>query len=168
MIASRSWHGSIFTAALSLFFGAALVTTMTLPGRAQDETPMPAQQAEAPAPEANPAAAAITAAITATGCLARNDDGVFQLKTEDAVYTLTPASEDVDLASHLGHTITVNGPAAPAADGAAADAPRALSVASLKMEAETCTPAAAPAEVPAAAPPADAPAPAEAPAAPPE
>ncbi|HVB40334.1 MAG TPA: hypothetical protein VNE83_05510 [Terriglobales bacterium] len=164
MIASRSWRGSLFTAALTLCFGAALVTTMTLPGRAQDETPMPAQQAEAPAPEANP----VAAAITATGCLARNDDGVFQLKAEDAVYTLTPASEDVDLSSHVGHTITVNGPATPAADDAAADAPQALSVASLKMEAETCTPAAAPAEVPAEAPPADAPAPAEAPPAPPE
>jgi hypothetical protein len=128
---------------------------------------MPAQQAEAPAPEANPATA-IAATITATGCLARNDDGAFQLKAETAVYTLTPASEEIDLASHLGHTITVNGPGTPAAEGAAADAPKALSVASLKMEAETCTPAAAPAEVPAEAPAADAPAPAAAPPAPPE
>ena len=164
MIASRSWRGNLFTAALTLCFGAALVTTMTLPGRAQDATPMPAQQAEAPAPEANP----VAAALTATGCLARNDDGVFQLKAENAVYTLTAASEDVDLSSHVGHTITVNGPATPAADSAAADAPQALSVASLKMEAETCTPAAAPADAPSEAPPADAPAPAEAPPAPPE
>ena len=146
MIASRSWRGSIFAAALTQFFGAALVTTMTLPGRAQ------------------------VARHFSLGRSRWSLEGGLRLAAGDArsgrgISKLPP---DVDLSSHVGHTITVNGPATPTADGAAADAPRALSVASLKMEAESCTPAAAPAEVPAEAPPADAPAPAEAPAAPPE
>lgn len=156
MIASRSLRGHVITAAFTLCFGAALA----LPSHAQDEAPMPAPPTAAQAPEA------AAAAITATGCLARNDDGVFQLKAENAVYTLTPASEDVDLSSHVGHSITVNGSATAPADGAAAGTPAALTVASLKMESESC--AAAPAESPAEAPAADAPAPAEAPAAPPE
>lgn len=144
---SHACRGRLAAAALTLCCLAAL----TIAGRAQDEAPMPAQEAEA-AP-----AATAPAAVTASGCLARTDEGVFQLNAASAVYTLTAANEDVNLEAQVGHAITVS--AAPAATGEET-APKALIVSSLKTDADSC---AAPPEAPA-----EAPAPGEAPPASPE
>lgn len=86
------------------------------------------------AQEAQPAKA------TATGCLSKTDDGAYQLATSDnsAKYALTPASDDVDLSPHVGHTITVTGTMGQVDPNASSDAPKPLTVSEVKMVSDHC------------------------------
>lgn len=89
--------------------------------------------------EPAPAAAQAAATTTVRGCLAKTDEGALHLTAESGLFVLTPASDEVDLAAHVGHQIEVVGTPGAMDPEAGEDAPKPLKVTAVKMLADSCS-----------------------------
>lgn len=76
--------------------------------------------------------------VTLTGCVAQTDGGQIQLAAGGVTYALTTMVENLDLGSHVGHTVEITGTPGESDPEAAADAPKPFTVSALKMVKESC------------------------------